>query len=256
MTSISAEGTSAFVLRPPVGFEDLYQGQSASTPIPLVPVSKSTADRFDVLDQDVSRTPIDNRLVRYTRVGRDSTLKLWFPKLYAVNQQSGVVEGYYQYEISWRMRQLADLATNPGPWSLADSRGVPDTSSGSSLARQLLPSADGAIIVPQQIGDNARPLVGVGVSGTLSQGVYDPNSIAAASSLANTYYEPQIIHSRADEMLIQVRRVNDNDPTTWDFTAAASDGPFSNYYGTNRSGTAHPIYPFLGVLAYITTGQP
>lgn len=250
MTFEDPQGTMAQVMRPPKGFESLYQGESADIPILLVP--RDDEGEFRAVPRVQNRPELSPNLVRMLQVGRDSTVKLWLPRLWANFNLAAVAGQDYEYQLVWRLRQVRDHNVDGSQFSLADRQGVPDTTGTSPVMRLYIPCAQGPIITPSSIGDDTLPLISLGTSGHLSNGVYDPDTSSGVGARANqaTYYPPEILHSRGDEMGILVRRVN-RGLGTWDFTTGGRDEPFSNYFGTG--GNTHAVYPFLGVRVYTTT---
>lgn len=248
MTFVDPQTTMLSVLRPADSFETLYQGQAATKPILLVP--RDEQNQFDLLAKGARQRPdLNSALVRMVQLGINSTAGLVFPRYWSHGTvQTPAVEGFYQYRVLWRFRQNYDHQVDaPVEHSLADRTSVPDTSGATPQPRLYLPCCQGPLIVPSQIGDDEVPLVAVGVDGVLSQGVYDPDSVANAGS--TTYFRPHRLHVEADELGLLVTRVNPLLSSTWDFNGI--DAPFANYFGTG--GGNHAMYHHLGVRIYHTT---
>lgn len=253
---LDPQGTMAAVLRPPNNFEGLYAGVAASTPILLVP--RTTQQQFRALDVGARRPELDDHFVNMLSVGRNSTLWLWLPRLWTQDSvQTPAVTTDYEYQLVWRLRQLRDRTEDDKQFSLADQRGTVDTSSGTAVKRMFIPCAQGPIIRPTIVGTDELPLVGIGQTGTLSQGVYDPGNFTTTPTAARgtTYYPPEAVHVRGDEVGLLVRRVNQG-LGAWNF--ATHDAAFSNFFGTNLSEPAdlHPERYYAGVLAFLTTVSP
>jgi len=259
-----AQLTNVKVLKPFAGFEAVYQGKLASTPIAF------PGD----LDPQAGRPGFDRHLMRGIPVPEGARVLLWIP------QCTGAQDGFqeYIYRVVWRFSTLrkyrspgrADIPR--GPYHIpVQLPGAPDTTVGSQ-PRVIVPAAwrnvafeqpeapmtNGRVnlrpeeiaIVEPSLLDAARPLLADGSDGIIQQGVLDPATNPA--SAPQPLFEPFWFDAEGDELLILANRRTFGDLTHpfWDFKSAGVDFPFSNIYGTGDG--AHASFPGVGI--YIQTG--
>jgi hypothetical protein len=260
-TSVDAQFTTVQVLKPFNGFEAVYQGKPASTPI-AIPGGR---------DPRAGQPGYDPNLIEGIPVPLGSRIILWIPQ--TPNPQQGSQE--YAYRVVWRYRNLSDYR-NPGRVDIArppfhiprQTPGAPDTTVGTQQ-RVVIPASyrvvadeqteapltDGRVnlhvedvaIVGQQLIDVVRPLLPDGSVATIQQGILDPatNPVPAPVPL----FLPFQFDAEGDEMLIFAVRatLSGSPPPPWDFTSPnGADFPFSNIYGTG--GGTHANFAEVGIL--------
>lgn len=240
------------VLKPPQGFEELYQGVIGTTPIPFV--SANLAGDFLATDDVAGKPGFDPNLARFAPVPLGASLLILIPQAIFVTGATTRI-GEYTYALRWRLRALAGYTTpaenanNQHPYHLDNQQGAPSTPS--PTARVIEPSYTSELVTPAAVGTNNRVLIATGEYGTSSQGIYNPASFAGSSdgddlALGPNFYPPLLRPSLGDELSIVASKASGN----WDFGSVAADGDagFSNVFGTNVAGAAHPAYAGLGIF--------
>lgn len=263
-TMVDAQMTNVRVLRPFEGFQQVYQGVSASTPIAMPGLRDPRA---------AAKQPgFDPDLLAGIPVPQGARVLLQIP----LTPNPGVGSQVYSYRIVERYNNLNDYRDPPRnqarpPFHFPrSSPGAPDTTSGVALARTLRPASwrDVGFEQPEVLLENGklvlrpeeivvgrggiinigRPLLQDGKQGVLQQGVLDPatNPLAATVPL----FLPFWFDAEGDEIIILATREDIAQPPTWDFTDPDADLGFSNIYGTGNG--SHDNFPDLGI--YVQTG--
>lgn len=264
MTAVDAQLTKVQILKPFDGFENIYQGRAATTPI-VMPCAR---------DPRASRAGFDPNLGKGIDVPQGARVILWIP----IAVSDDTVQ-QYAYRVVWRFHNINDYRDPGGidvprpPYHFpVQSPGAPDTSVPlSTQQRTLIPAAfrpvafeqaeagtaNGRInvrpeeIVPDfAIANTVLPLLPDGTPMTLQQGVLDPagNSTTAKSPI----FVPVWFDAEGDEMFILVNRAAIVEgEENWDFDAQDIDRPFSNVYGTDFG--EHPNFPRIGIYVQFGT---
>lgn len=242
------QASLGFILKPPAGFEALYQGQARSTPIALVPFVNGTHGALDLLARE---SHIDDNLCAYAAVAFPSTFQLILPRCRVVIGED-TIETPYTYELRWRFRQLLDWQKSLSqPYHLESAYGVdsPDN-------LLPLPTFTSEVIVPTSAGNGQNPLLAPGVRTSSAQGLL-PVASQPFADQPNFYFPPIQRPCFADQLLIVAYRDDEQGGPTWDFLG--EDAPFSNIYGSDVGGAGHPVYPALGawlhMLGHPTPGE-
>jgi hypothetical protein len=253
------QSVMAVTLKPPDGFEALYQGVSRSNPLPFV--MADARDRFLPLDARAATDAISEFLARYVPVPIGATLLLLIPRaLFLVETPQ---EELYTYELRWRLRTVDDHNTaqsqnNPTvPYSLQARLGAPEDD---GTARILLPAYTSEVIVPAAVGNGQLPIVSGGAAdpqvGYATQGLYVPATVGGETiaHAPNAYFAPILRRVVGNELSVVAYRTDG--ATEWDFQA--DDAGISNVYGTNQvtGGTPHPVFPNVGMLLVFLAGSP
>ncbi len=252
MTMFDAQSAIGLVLKPPTGFEELYDGLIGTTPIPFV------AAPFEVLDERAGARGIASNLVRFVPVPLGGTGLIIIPRaLY----QDGVLlrAPSYVYDFRWRLRTVADnvAAVTEGnathPFNMLAMRGAP--SAPDPTERLVLPAYTSETVTPAVVGSTARPLVAAGEYASVSQGVYALADFVDQSdaALGPNFFPPYLRALLGNELGIVATKASGN----WAFedTGATGDAAFSNVYGINVAGTRHAAYPGVGIVL-ITVARP
>jgi hypothetical protein len=239
-------------LRPFEGFEAVYQGQPASTPVAFP----------GGLSPDAGKPGFDPNLMAGISVPLGARIVLWIP----LAVSAGSVE-LYTYTVYFRLRNVTDFRNRQLPYHIGKQfPGVPDTTIGTGGARFVIPAASQVILYEQaepagafdagvmnlrnqqlvpRGGGIIEPLLPGGGTGVMQQGVYDP---VADPGLANDpIFNPFWFDAEGDELIILAQRT-DQAAGVWDFSS--TDLAFSNIYGTGN-GT-HAIFADLGI--YMLSG--
>lgn len=274
-TMVDAQLTAVKVLKPFDGFERVYQGQPALTPIAfpgaLDPRAKSHQAGFDP------------DLMAGIPVPEGARVVLWFPVCFSPVPPGNVLAPFqlYSYRLIWRYQNLAGYR-NPAarhrrpPWHFPrQSPGASDSSSGTALPRAPLPASwhviayeqtepvtgAGSLVVRVEditprmdsIAQFIQPLLPNGRPGVIQQGVMDPASLGADSGapLMPTFL-PFWTDAEGDELIVLATRFGGTtDPADlWDFTDPALDLAFSNIYGDGDG--RHARFRDIGI--YLQTG--
>lgn len=252
------QGGMAVLLRPPSGFETLYQGLSRATPLPFV--MADSQDRFLPLDPRAGTDEISEFLARYVPVPIGATLLLLIPR--ARYMTDTPQETSYTYELRWRLRTVEDHnfaqgQNNPTvPYSLQSRRGAPEND---GAQRVLFPGFTTEAVVPAAVGNGVLPVVSGSAAdpqvGYATQGLYLPDTVGdeTIAHAPNAYFAPLQRRVVGNELSVVAYRAAGED--TWDF--AGDDAGISNVYGTNLGGTeTHPIFPNVGMFLVFLAGSP
>lgn len=245
-------------VRPPIGFEALYEGQPNSVPVAFPGTLDPLAGQPGYAPNLLAGIPV----VLGARV---------FVQIPLIIDEYAPVQGY-RYQFVWRVRNQASFnrameqGKTPSQFHLAGEgmgrREAPGLSTSGELHfipgasdielfEQEAPSgvAAAVVVARQQVylptmGQSwTAPIVpGVG-SGSWQQGVYQYTSNVNCSGA--TFF-PIWLDACGDELLILAYKPVGED--TWDF--AGDDKGFSNTYGSNAGGL--PNNPNIGIL--ISTG--
>jgi hypothetical protein len=256
------------ILRPPSGFEAIYQGQPATTPIYLF-------QNGDPLDPFAGQAGYDPNLIAGLSVPFGARLALWIPNIFYVDDDVPPVFPVYEWIFIWRLRNVFDFRNSPLriPYHFPQVEGPIDTSFVPAQARVTLPAAYNTItyIQPEPVSatlpDSLRavqkaraedikfgtvalsgPLLDLALTeGVVQQGVQDPGVTADAIRPRFMVHEVQAL---GDELIVAVRRSATNVPN-WGFAGvfpANADVVFSQILG---NGTGQE-FPFNGV--YVMPG--
>lgn len=240
----------ARVLKPPTGFESLYQGQDSNTPIPFVSIDMSRGDYLP-LDPQAGQELISSELCRYIPMPLTGMMMLYVPRPVAVVADE-MVEGTYTYELRWRHRGVSTVETTKAPAHLPGLIGAPDGTD----ARELIPTFTSLVFQGSTAGNGNNVLISPGTNGVAGQGTFDPTEFAAVSPAAeqfatgpNQWFVPCWSRIYGDELSVVAYRIGGG--ATWDFDA--EDAGLSNVYGVNQGGEPRqtPI-PGLGMLLLTT----
>src|SRR5262249_47778 len=120
------------------------------------------------------------------------------------------------------------------------------------VPRRVIPCYTSEQLTPAAVGSDERPLITTSTSAVLSQGVYDPATLAdnQDEAFGVTYYPPYLKALLGNELSIEASFATGN----WAFSDPdpdTGDAGFSNVYGTNRAGPTHVSYPGVGILLVI-----
>ena len=251
------QGAMAALLRPPDGFEALYQGVARANPIPFV--MADGRERFLPLDARAGQGDVSEFLARYLPVPIGATLMLLIPR--ALYLAVTPLESVYNYELRWRLRTIVDHNAAQGqgnptvPYSLDARAGAPEDD---GAERVLLPGYTSEVIVPAVVGNGALPIVSGGAAdpqvGYATQGLYVPATVGGETlgHSPNAYFPPILRRVLGNELSVCAYRTAGT--ATWDF--AGADAGLSNVYGTNQVGPAHPIFPSVGMLLVFLAASP
>lgn len=285
-----AQFALARTLKPLVGFEEYYQGESAvqlvdgtrSVPVPFFDSAKFHP-QYTGRDERAGEAGFDPDLLDFVPVPAGSLIKLWLPML--LNPSDGAATQAYRYQLEWRLADLGDYADGrPGQYHLGQrSNGAPDDTIAPAATRILIPAATRSNIVNQaettdpffgQLGNvrreylvvragdiPARPLIPqapgsvVGVRGVYQQGLLSPTTYPEIA-LEPQYVEVELV-TGGDRMLITADRFGvDGEPveesSDWDFAADGLDHGFSFFYGTGDG--AHEALNNVGIKVFTGTG--
>jgi len=276
-TIVSAQMSNVAVLKPPVGFENIYQGRSVSQ----FPIAIPGTPDFRAGDAGY-----DPNLIGGVPIPLGSRLLLWLPQFIA---NEGVVEIPYRFRILWRLRAVADqAAAAERARSSADPRiprglqghiagpsaGVPTDGGVSGTPNQpriIIPACvnsvgyeqtepasdvgiatlnlhhEEVLVGGQSFEPTGPPIVNAGgVFGVVSQGVYPDTN----ADLIGPTFLPFQTDAFGDEYIILIHR--DDEVTDWDFSEGGQDFQLSQLLGT--AGGTREVIPGLGVFALQGSG--
>lgn len=235
------QATFGFILKPPAGFEALYQDQDNFIPIPLVPNVNGVNKALDPL---VGSEHIEPTLLAYAPVPLGATIMLLIPRCQVFNGEVTVEEPYV-YELNWRLRAMSD-------WQKSAAEGRPempyhtDPSQFGPINMTPMPAYTSEAITPTVVGVGLRPLLALpSTLASAAQGLLDIASNPFAQD-PNFFFPPILRPCVGDQLSVFIHAV---DRGTWDFDT--TDSPLSNIYGVGRGTTAHPILPALGAYLFI-----
>jgi hypothetical protein len=252
---------NGIILRPFEGFDAVYNGISALTPIMWSPGGEA-------LDSQAGKPGYSHGLLKGMSVPFGARIVLWLPVFGTSSQPVNP----YSWQIFWRIRNLYDYRQQRIPYHIAkQSPGAPDTTPITGGPRVLIPACVQSVVyaaaeafsgvnpVAQTQNVHAEvvvnpgsgllagvpttvtPLTPTGTHGMIKQGVFS-ETIATAGNPSWTAIEVQAI---GDEMLIGHTRIYDLVAhPNWEMTA------FGNYDGTLPFGRLN-ISPDWGVYAFI-----
>lgn len=253
------------ILRPYAGFETEYQGRGSLTPIMFT-------QGGEALDPGGKAGTVGYapNLLKGLSVPVGSQVVLWLPVARAIPRGELGFEHPipYRWTIRWRFRSTHDFNKFRIPYSFGvQEQGAPDTSTGTSEPRVLIPAATEQIIYTeteptaeygsaQQNGWNRQivnipgyifsnlPFIPGGTQGIYEQGVTDPLPGNVGQTFM-PFFSAHVLTCKGNELLIECNRDNSvvND---YDFT-----GPDAQFSGLFGNGSGAPI-PGIGV--YMCTG--
>lgn len=249
------------VLRPIIGFEDTYEGESAARPIYCFEgnehLDKLAADGVPGYDPTLARglsMPLGARVV------------LWVPSLFWEDQGDPPTVMGYEWIVIWRLRNVADFRRARIPYHLPKQGAGPNdtTAPPGTQARVVIPAAYNTItyiqaepalqlaravqhVHAEDLEFSQTPVVGPllpdGTEQAVEQGILDPALIVDANRPQFMLHD---LTALGDEMLLAVRR-DSSTIVTWDF--ATTDLRFSQFLG---NGTGQQ-FPDVGV--YVSVGS-
>ncbi len=274
--SVVSEGQWSIVqyLKPVPGFERVYQGKPALTPIAF-------PGELDLYAQ--KKIPgYDPDLLSGFPVPLGSRVRIWIP----LTISGGDVSPAYQYQIIWRMRTITDFITGQGTGQVDALQsypayhigvgpfGQPETiDSSHKLNRYFLPGGmqtalfpqpqptapnagtpgvlqiQGQVLQPVATAGWIPPLTPAGREAAWQQGVYpDTNTLATGPTFVNYEFD-----ALGDELSILATRIGATEDTLWDFTTTEDSGDkaFSTTYGNNAGTSASS--PFTAILIMVGT---
>lgn len=245
------------VLRPFKGFEQVYQGLPAYTPICL-------CERNQPYDPLAKRgTPgYDPNLVYGVPGNMGTRCSIEFPM---VQWTSGILFNPYDYSLNWRLRNTRDHNTNPEqrvPYHIAKSgAGVPETLPPNPGPRvpiygiretavyaQTEPTLGNpgvvvlrSLLINPRLNVQAPPVMPDGSQGAIQQGIQPSTSPSGRYKMPYMLnYETQAI---GDDLVICITRSDEVEPD-WGFAEGETDHGLSIFFG-NGDGVE---YEDLGVL--------
>lgn len=240
------------VIRPPDGFEALYQGVEGTTPIAFP----------GTLDLDAGKPGYATGLLAGIPVPLGGRLLLQIPQTVRAIEGGGVATADYEYQLIWRTRNQASAAAdissgrrNASPYHLPNGTGRRESvfipgASDVEVFEQGEPVALGVAAtlnvkqqryVPQITVPWVPPLLPDGADGVWQQGVYE-TSVDAVNS--GPTWCPLWLDAAGDELLILVYKIVTDSP--WDFAEGGDDEAFGNTYGTDNGRV--PNNPNVGIL--------
>jgi len=251
-------------LRPYVNFETDYEGTPCTRPIQVTEVLNGTGGEPRD-DQAIALTPgYDPNLVRGLKVPMGARVVIFLPRFTPDNVVAGGADLRYDWLIEWRLRNVFDFRTQRVPFHHPkQSLGFPDTSSGTSEPRVVIPAASQTSVYvgaeptgggpPQAQGavtqnarqefissgalGNALPFMPGGVLfGSIQQGLSNPGAPAIGPFALPSFY--QIIETQAagDELILSLRRKD------------TEQGAAPNWeFGQNPSRVDRFVSVFLGL---------
>jgi len=268
---VDSEWTLTQVLRPPAGFEQVYQGQDASIPIAFP----------GTLDPRAGEPGFDPRLLAALPCAFGSRVKFLFPNLTAPDVEAPPPA--YTYTIIWRLRNPTDYRADRRPFHFPkQTPGVPDTSLMPPQPRFVIPALQESVVYTQPepsglpgpeaavqhlrremltvkpLDPPQTPFIvgGIGGIGSYQQGVIDP-SFAPFELAKRPTFLPYETRAQGDEVMVVVVREfafppNSGPPQTpWDF--AGQDRAFANFYGVDGQVSPHPAFSDLGIMVLFGT---
>jgi hypothetical protein len=235
-------------LRPYVDFETDYQGTISTRPIQVTEVIEGTGgEPRDA--QAIAGTPgYDPNLVRGLKVPMGARVMIYLPKFTPDNAVSGSnTELRYEWLIEWRFRNVFDFRTQRTPFHHPkQSAGFPDTSSGTSEPRIVIPASAqtsvyvgpepttaGGVVVqnarqefissggPSVTGGFNLPFLPGGVLlGSIQQGLSNPGALGIGEWARPSFYQTIETQAAADELVLSLRRQDtpEGTVTNWDFS--------------------------------------
>lgn len=239
------------VIRPPVGFEALYQGQAGDIPIAFP----------GTLDPDAGRTGYATGLLEGISTPLGSRILLQIPQTVRPIEGGGVATADYEYQLIWRTRNQAsarnDIASgrrNAAPYHLPDGNGQSQSvfipgASDVEIFEQGEPALGVAATlnvkqqryVPQLTVPWVQPLLPSGIQAVWQQGVYEA---AIDATTGGPTWSPLWLDAAGDELLILAYKIDTAGP--WDFGVTGADRAFGNTYGTDNGSV--PNNPNIGIL--------
>ena len=253
------------ILRPYAGFDSqvggasgAYQGKPGGVPIMFTEGGMA-------LDQQAGKPGYDPNLLRGLSVPLGSRLLLWLPEI-----ETTQANATYQWAFFWRLRNTFDFRTSRIPYHYPkQGLGVSDTSSGSALARVVIPAANHVSIyngveplagsfLPAAQNIHAeflatrallpsQPLLPNGNSGAYQQGLADPGGFFGSLAFLPAY-QPFEIQTLGDELLLGLVK----GAPVWDFGSLGAPGDDFAVSAIFGNGTGK-VYPDVGVYALTGT---
>lgn len=255
---IDPQSSIAIILKPPRGFEQVYQGIAHTTPIPLVAANQR--GDFVFLDDFAGKPGLASNLARFVPVPFASTIYILLPRPFFVDSEGEIIVPTYAYELRWRFRTLSDWTLGAGkgnathPWMMIPQTGRPaaPASTPEEAERTIFPSFVSEVVTPTMLGSTNRPLVAMATFGTSSQGYYAPAGATAGDgnlALGPICFPPILRPSLGNELSICIVREGGGN---WDFSDVTADGDaaLSLLYGTDIAGENpnHEFFPGIGAI--------
>lgn len=256
-----AQFSNVRVFRPFAGFEEVYAGQSADTPI-AIPGN---------LDSDAGKVGFDSNLIAGIPVPFGAKMVIWMPTIFNFSVEDGFTVRPYRYTIIWRLRNLRDFRTKRVPYHFprqtfgenqqfiipsgvntiitnAEPRSV-DVTNGLFATYRSSDSEVGIENMSVRSVIPKPPLTPAGEDAAFQQGLAQGN----VGSNTTVTFNPWQLDVMGDEMMLLVNKP-EGDTAVWNFDdvgSATNDAGFSAFYGT-ASGTRAPIAN-MGI--YLFTGS-
>ena len=267
------------ILRPYVGFEAIYEGQSSVKPIMFTePTGDSTGGQM--LDPSAGQSGYNPWLVRGVPVSPGQRVVIWLPAIVATELEVGTEP--YNFLIWWRYRNAFDYRNSPEriPYHFpSQTPGVADTTPLIAGPRVVIPAAQQSVLFAEQevatVGGRSifnlrandvsprpgndpfifQPLIvdssGATKNGVIQQGLLDPTVVGTPLADLPLYNSYDLI-ALGDELLIGAYRLGTTNVNfaNWNFVGGIhTDILFSDLFG-NGLGTA-----FTNIGIYIQTGK-
>lgn len=251
MTIRDAQFGIARILRPYLGFEGVYEGVDASTPIMFTEGGKP-------LDVKAGTPGYSANLLRGLAVPYGAQLDIWVPAVYGQrgsDPSSSAIA--YNWKFTFRLRNTHDYGETRTPYHLSkQGEGVADTTLGNAGPRVVVPAGRPGlgyvqpepgtavgfaethyhvatpVFGPEELPYAPYPLLPNGNTGEYQQGLFNPaNSPGGSQALFQRYR----LCSFGDELLVEASRRPFSTFGNWDF--GNFDLVFSTLFG---AGDAHP----------------
>lgn len=265
-------GTSV-VMRPPSGFEQLYDGRSAQLPIYLFPQGKL----YDPQAQ-ASRPGYDPDLVNGLSVPMGSRLLLWIPNMFWVEDEHAPIIRSYTFIFIWRLRNLYDFRLSRMHWHLPRGRGPNDTTGlPPGEPRVVIPAAYNTVVYNQAEPANpnapdslpavqrgraefikfgtlprAGPIIPPGFPnlGVVQQGVQDP-ATAGTQALAPGFLVHEL-QAAGDQLIVAITRESTVVPN-WGLLGGAFPGNADFNLSEKLGAGSGSEWPDLGLYVHAGT---
>jgi hypothetical protein len=265
-----AQFGTARILRPPAGFEAIYDGESAGTSDPIYLFEGGSP--LDPL-AEAGQPGYDPDLIKGLAVPMGARIVVWVPTIVYVSDDGPLTFKTYNWSFGWRIRNLTDYRLSRVPWHLPRGRGPDDTAGATSEPRVVIPAGYNSIIFNQPEPTSALlpqteravnrgraedlqlsavslagPLLDAGgTRGVVQQGIEDPAVVSGATRAGFIVHEMQAL---GDELIVAVYR-DTSEVADWGFSSvgpfpANADFVFSRLLG---SGTGQ-VFPDVGVYVF------
>jgi hypothetical protein len=238
-----AQFGNAKILRPQLGFDTLFQGQSINYPILF-------SEGGIALDSRAGTPGYSNFLAKGLPVPYGARLSIWLPRI-VVYLALGFYD-YYKWTFIWRMRNLYDFRQTRTPYHMPkQADGEPSTRVGDVGPRVILPAAVQsvayagsvtAITDPTQVvypevfyqqglraSPTFRPIYNAGNRLVYQQGVLDPGNPPTGIDVSSFTWTQVEVQAQGDELLVVANRPTQQGYTVWEFGPLTLAPPGSDY---------------------------